>query len=145
MRYFLIMLAFLVSLSSMNALARDSALFLSLADAMSRPDYKERLNAGVKFYFGKSTYPKPVSKKGEFVTNKKTNAFGKSDQRACEWVLLSALLSLQDRALAEGGNAVVDIVSYYKKNQFSSKDEYECHAGSVMAGVALKGRVVKLP
>ena len=81
---------------------------------------------------------------GKFVSNKKTNAFGKSDEAACEWVLLSAMLSLQDRVKAEGGNAVININSYYKKNTVSSETEYECHAGAIMAGVALQGEVVKI-
>jgi hypothetical protein len=51
---------------------------------------------------------------------------------------------LAGRARTEGGNAVINIVSYYKKNVFSSATEYECHAGAIIAGVALKGTVVKL-
>jgi len=58
--------------------------------------------------------------------------------------MISALKELAERAKTEGGDAVVDIVSYYKKNVFSSATEYECHAGNIVAGVALKGRVVKL-
>ena len=34
--------------------------------------------------------------------------------------------------------------SYYKKNTVSSETEYECHAGAVIAGVALIGDVVTL-
>ena len=49
----------------------------------------------------------------------------------------------QTRADSEGANAVVNIVSYYKKNVFSSPTEYECHAGAFVTGVALKGMFVK--
>ena len=55
--------------------------------------------------------------------------------------MLSALISLRDRAEDMGGNAVTKIVSYYKKDTFSSETEYECHAGGFVAGVALKGTV----
>lgn len=130
---------------SAESYARDDALFLSIDSAMQSSDFKSKLNSGVKFYFGGQAYPSPKSVKQEVVANRKTNAFGKSDQRACDWVLLSALIALQERALAEGGNAVVDITSYYKKNEYSSETKYECHAGSIMAGVALKGRIVTLP
>ena len=76
---------------------------------------------------------------GEDVTNKKTNAANKTDEQACRWVALSALRVLQDGAKSRGANAVVDIVSYYKKNEFKSASNYECYAGSILAGVALKG------
>lgn len=81
---------------------------------------------------------------GEDVTNKKTNAANKSDVEACNWVALSALLALQDGAKSRGANAVVDIVSYYKKNEFKSATNYECWAGTFVAGVALKGTYAKV-
>jgi uncharacterized protein YbjQ (UPF0145 family) len=78
------------------------------------------------------------------MSNKKTNAFNKTDKRACEWAFLSAMLSLQQRALSEGGNAVVNIRSFYKRHEVSSATEFECGAGAIMAGVTFKGDVVKL-
>lgn len=41
-------------------------------------------------------------------------------------------------------NAVMNISSYYKKREFVSDTEFECGAGFVMAGVTLKGDLVKL-
>jgi len=38
----------------------------------------------------------------------------------------------------------VNIVSYYRKIEMSSPTDFECHAGAVIAGVALKGDFVKL-
>ncbi len=81
---------------------------------------------------------------GGFKTNKKTNAFAKSDEDACNWVFLSAMISLKERAIKEGGNAVVDIKSNYKNNLTSSSETFQCGAGAVMAGVALTGKVVTL-
>ena len=40
-------------------------------------------------------------------------------------------------------DAVVNIESNYKNRQFSSETEFECGAGAIMAGVALKGTLVK--
>lgn len=134
-----------ICVASASAFARDDAHFLSISQAMQTSDFKERLNPNVKLYFADQIYPQPREIKMEVVSNRKTNAFGKSDQAACEWVLLSALLALQERAVLEGGNAVVGITSYYKKNEFVSATEYECHAGAIMAGVALKGRIATLP
>jgi hypothetical protein len=37
-----------------------------------------------------------------------------------------------------------NIVSYYNKKVMSSATEFECHAGAIMAGVALKGDFVKI-
>lgn len=128
-------------LGAVNAQARDDALMLPIQDVLD--NYSDKLDSDVKLYFGEQSYPKPSKQMGTFVSNKKTNAFNKSDEEACQWVMLSALLALQERAVREGGNAVVDIVSYYKKNKMSSETEYECHAGKLMAGVALQGRVVR--
>ncbi|MFA5494737.1 MAG: excinuclease ATPase subunit [Porticoccaceae bacterium] len=145
MRHFICIAVAILALFSLNTHARDTKHLLSIDNAMKSPAYEEKLNAGIRFFFGDTAYPEPSRRFGDYVSNKKTNAVGKSDLKACEWVLLSALISLQERAVAEGGNAVVNIRSYYKKNEFSSDTEYECHAGAVMAGVALIGEVVRLP
>jgi len=95
--------------------------------------------------FGIPGQPVSVQQRlGEDVTNKKTNAANKSDAEACRWVALSALRALQDGARSRGANAVVDIVSYYKKNEFKSSTNYECYAGTILAGVALKGTYAKV-
>ena len=52
---------------------------------------------------------------------------------------MSVLVAMQDQARSQGANAVVDITSNYKKQEFSSSTQYECAAGAIMAGVALKG------
>ena len=54
------------------------------------------------------------------------------------------MLSLEQRAKELGANAVINIKSNYKKAEMSSETEYECHAGAIMAGVALKGDFVKI-
>lgn len=145
MRYVLSLCLVLATVFCGSALARDTKHLLSIEEAMNTATFEEKLNPEVRFFFGDASHPAPQKRLGEYVTNKKTNAVGKSDQDACRWVFLSALLSLEQRALAEGGNAVVNVRSYYKKNAFSSKTEYECHAGAVVAGVALIGDVVRLP
>lgn len=129
---------------SLPAAARDTTHYLSISEALNSEAYQGRLDSDIKLYFGKQTHGAVSANHGNFVTNRKTNAFGKSDQKACEWALLSALLVLQERARNEGGNAVVNIASYFKKNEYVSDTQYECHAGAVMAGVALKGDVVTI-
>jgi hypothetical protein len=123
------------------ALARDTRLKLPIKDAMETPAAKEALGTNVKFVFGSKAGGKEI---GTYTSNKKTNFANKSDKEGCEWAFLSAMIALKERALAEGGNAVVNIQSYYKKNEFSSATEYECAAGAFVGGVALRGTVVKM-
>ncbi|HYM34048.1 MAG TPA: hypothetical protein VET48_01570 [Steroidobacteraceae bacterium] len=124
--------------------ARDDRLHLSIKDAMETADAKAKLTGEIKFFFGSQKYPKPAQTMGTFTSNKKSNFANKSDKVGCDYVFLSALLALQDRAVKEGGNAVVDIHSIYKNAPFKSETEYECGAGSFVGGVALRGTVVKL-
>lgn len=125
--------------------ARDTRLLLSIDEAMNTPAAKEKLDPSIRFVFAGQSHPRATRDFGNFVTNKKTNAFNKSDEEACRWVMLSALLSLQDRVKSEGGNAVINIESYYDRQPMASSTQYECHAGALMAGVALQGDVVTLP
>jgi uncharacterized protein YbjQ (UPF0145 family) len=111
---------------------------------MTTEDAKVTLDVGVRFFFGDQKHTEIVTRIGTYTANKKTNAFNKSDQEACKWAFLSAMISLQDRAIAEGGNAVVNIQSFYKKREFTSATEFECGAGAMVAGVTLVGDVVKL-
>ena len=124
--------------------ARDTKHLLPIKAALEVKDAEEKLDGSIKFYFGNQETPKIVSKLGTDVSNRKTNAVGKSDEKACNWAFLSAMIALEKRAKQLGANAVVNIVSYYKKDVMSSATEFECHAGAVIAGVALKGDFVKV-
>lgn len=127
-----------------SATARDARVRFSIAEAISAPDAAAKLNDKVKFFFGDSASPATERSFGVFTSNKKTNAVGKSAKVACEWAFLSALLSFQDRALQLGGDAVINIKSYYKRNAVSSATEYECGTGNIVVGVTFQGEVVKL-
>ena len=130
--------------SSACALARDDVNDFSLDDAMSTQKISSAIGDGVSFYFGDQEYPTIIQKFGEFRSNKKTSAFGKSDKAACQWAFASAMKSLKQRADKEGGNAVINIRSNYKNNLTTSDSIFKCGAGSVIAGVALVGDIVKL-
>ncbi|MFJ4372376.1 excinuclease [Pseudomonas japonica] len=120
--------------------ARDTALYLPFEKVVQQMTAEKKLDGSVKFYLagvqpkGKVTVVSPGA-----VTNKKTNAFNKSDEAACEWALQSALLTMQDAAKRVNANAVTNIASFYKKNERKDAVTYECHAGAVMAGVAIRG------
>ncbi|CAK13303.1 hypothetical protein [Pseudomonas entomophila] len=125
--------------------ARDTALYLPFEKVVQQMLAEKKLDGSVKFYLagvqprGKVSVLSPNA-----VTNKKTNAFNKSDEAACEWALQSALLTLQDAARKANANAVTNIVSYYKKNERKDAATYECHAGAVVAGVAVKGDLSRI-
>ena len=141
-----ILLACLVGsvMMSTNALAKDDRVKFSIEPLLSSDKAKQAL-LNVPVYFAGQPHAEPTKVWGEVSTNQKTNAFLKSNQEACEWVLLSALKALQEKARREGMNAVVNIRSNYKHQEFVSSEEFECGAGNVIAGVALKGDLVTLP
>lgn len=129
---------------SSNAVARNDQEMFLLENALNTPAAKEKLNPAIKLYFGSQNHPKVAKELGEWKTNKKTNGFNKTDKEACEWVFLTAVLELQERAQKEGGDAVINIMSNYKNVERSSETQYMCGNGTFTAGVALKGTVVKL-
>ncbi|MCH2086075.1 MAG: excinuclease ABC subunit A [Pseudoalteromonas sp.] len=130
-------------LFSANSFARDDLQTLPVQALLETSKAKQAL-LDIPLYFADQSHTSIKTNYGEVITNKKTNAFNKTDREACEWVMLSALKALQERAVREGMNAVVNIQSYYKKREFVSQTEYQCGAGTFVAGVALKGTLVKL-
>ena len=99
-----ILLALLVLFVSFPAQARNTQLMFPYKAAMGNEEAKLKLGDDVKFYFGDQKHPAVGRKIGTWVANKKTNALNKSDERACQWAFLSAMVSLRQRAMREGGN-----------------------------------------
>ena len=140
-----VLLALIIGLFSLSlpTHARDDIQSFSIKEAFANPKFQEKLGKDIKFYFGQQKHGKLLRSMGEFKTNKKTNAFNKSDKQACEWVFLSALIQLQNKARELGGNAVIKIESNYKDNRTSSEETFRCGAGTFVAGTALAGTIVK--
>lgn len=124
--------------------ARNTLHKVSIEEALAWGEEEGVLKDSVKLYFGTQSHAAIERNIGTYTANRKTNGVGKSDEKACKWAFLSAMVTLQDRAIAEGGNAVVNIHSYYYKNEFSSETEFECGAGAIMSGVTMVGDVVVL-
>ena len=124
--------------------ARDTKLMLPIKDALNyvgkKHTAKDVLDPNIQLVFGKGGGT--VIRKG-LVSNKKTNGFNKSDEEACHWAFLSAVKQFQEAARDAGATKVVNLVSYYKKREFKSTTEYECHAGAFVVGVALMGNLAK--
>jgi hypothetical protein len=131
-----------LALASTSAFARDTRLLLPIADVFAMPEAAGRLDPNFRFFFGKQPAPEGEAR-GQVVANAKTNASNKGDVEACKWVMLSALVELQEKARRVGATSVVAIDSWYKKIIFTSETEYECHAGNVVAGVTLRGQAIR--
>lgn len=139
-----LLLLLIATILSSSAFARNDVLDYSIAEVMEMEHAKTALGNQVRFYFGDQPYGETSATYGEFRTNLKTNAFNKSDKEACQWVFLSTLLSLRDRAIEVGANAVVNIKSNYKNNLTVSDTTFRCGAGALIAGVALIGTGVTI-
>jgi hypothetical protein len=142
MKRHLMLAALCATLVTSHAFARDTAASYPVDAAIASEPGK--VTPDVTLYFAGQSHPAVAHSYGEFATNKKTNAFGKSDLQACQHVFLSAAMELQDRARKEGGNAVINIKSNYRNELTESATEFTCGAGAVIAGVALVGDVVTL-
>jgi uncharacterized protein YbjQ (UPF0145 family) len=122
--------------------AADTVHNFDFKAAVDRAVADGTLDGSVKFYLkGNKAGGKVLEQ--DIVTNQKTNGFGKSAEKSCDWVLRSALIQLDKAAKARGANAVTNIVSYFKKNEAQSSTTYQCYKGMAVASVALKGDLVK--
>lgn len=134
----------LASLAAGPAVARDTKYMVPLKDVLDMPEAKAKLDGSVRFFLKGDKTPKVLERFDEDISNKKTNGVGKDDLVGCKWAALSALIAFQDSAKQHKANAVVDLVSYYKRSETASATEIECHAGAVVIGVALKGRYARV-
>jgi hypothetical protein len=125
------------------ASVRAESQLYPIAQALNSPEARAKLDPAVKMFFGRR-HPPVAVKIGVWPTAKRGNILGRSNQLACDYSLLSAVLSLQGRARREHANAVVDIASSYQDVPTVSETQYVCDVGLLRAGVALKGTVVRL-
>lgn len=131
----------LTSLALAACAPRDTTHYYSIQDALNSAEAKEVLNPKIKLYFAKPAAGSVV--KAGLVSNRKTNAANKSDEASCRWAFLSAVKQFQETAEKQGATKVGNIISFYKKKPYRSATQYECHAGNLMSGVALKGDIVR--
>ena len=124
--------------------ARNTRLHLPLATVLSGPDAQRTLDPGVQLYFGRQPFAEPVTRFNLTTSDKNSNFLNKTDEDGCNWVFLSAVKGLQQAARKMGGNAVVNIVSIYKKEEIVSETHFECNAGTFVGSVVLRGEVVLL-
>jgi uncharacterized protein YbjQ (UPF0145 family) len=126
------------------AAAKDQIQHYPFANAVAEATKSGKLDGTVKFYLhGNNPQGQVNVIKSDVSVNRKTNAFGKADQKTCDWALQSALIALQAAAKQAGANAVIDIVSDYG-DEYRDSEKYECHVGFLMSGVIMKGKLAKV-
>jgi uncharacterized protein YbjQ (UPF0145 family) len=147
-----------LSLCVASVQARNVAVFLPIQDAIKEDKANSRLSGIVDFYFGTQPYPAVETtlsqgvvayKKGSVVVNQGVDIYMRgsivrTEEESCHRTFLAALAELQEKARRMGGDAVINIESYYKKISFKSSDKYECRAGTAKTGVMLRGDIVRL-
>ena len=134
----------LILSSAHSVLAADQILMMPIRPALESVDGRAMIDGDVKFFFGKNRPARVAHQYGNFTANNKVHVFGRSTGEACNLVFLNALEDLQKRARRVGANAVVGVVNYFRRREVSSDDSYECNLGAIVAGVALKGDLVKV-
>lgn len=127
------------------ARARDDRMLFNVDTTLASAEGKDRFDDTVQFYFGERPYPQPSQTFGVHTSERRVFAPSRTDDVACQLAFIEALAALRDAAKEAGANAVVDIKSIYKNREFRSETQFECRAGYVVTGVALEGRLVRLP
>jgi uncharacterized protein YbjQ (UPF0145 family) len=128
---------------ALPSVARNDRYTFPLQPTLDSPNFAQQVGTSVKFTFGDQSAP-AGDRIGDYVSNERQHFHGKTEEGACRDTLLSALADMRDRAARLGGNAVVGVVSYFRKVTFSSPTDFECHAGSNGVFVSLMGTIVKL-
>ncbi len=135
----LALLAALAAFTAAPAYARDDYQTYSLELVWAHPDYASKLG-DFKFVFGDSVSGQSL---GTTSTRKATNGVTKSDQTACVWAMLSALIAIKNDAVGRGGSSVQGIKSTVSGMPVSSSTEFQCRSGFTNSRVYLEGVVVK--
>ena len=125
--------------------ARDTAVYLPFDKAVAEATRSGKIDGSVKFYLagntpaGKVTVVSPGA-----VTNKKTNAFNKSDTEACEWVVQSAIISLHQAREKRRRQRRDQHRQLLQEQRAQGCADLRMPRRRIMAGVALKGDLAKI-
>jgi len=142
--FYKIVTALAITFLATTASARNDVDNYSIADALKSDEAKSILGSDIKFYFGTQGHGDIITEHSEYRVNRKTNGSNKTDKDACNWVFLSVMKELRDKARNVGANAVVNIRSNYQNNTTTSNETFQCGSGTFTSGVAFIGDVVTL-
>jgi uncharacterized protein YbjQ (UPF0145 family) len=87
---------------------------------------REKPDESVRFFFAKQETPQIITRLGNDVVHRRVGARPVDAEKACNTAFLLALADSQKRAKKLSANAVVNIISYYKKVEMSSTTEFKC-------------------
>jgi hypothetical protein len=102
------------------------------------PEYQEKIG-NFRFVWGNN----PGRGLGTTQTRKATNGVNKSDEAACAWAALSALIALKADAEKRGGSSVQGLKSNVTGTPFSSSTEFQCISGFTNSRVYFQGVVAR--
>jgi hypothetical protein len=135
-----ICLLILAFLSSATALARNVEHYFKVSEAVASEKGQRLLN--IPYHFSGQNLPNISRKIGTWTGTGKASGFMRSDIASCQTAFVTALLSMQKRAQAEGANAIVNLRSVTRNKTTESPTDYRCVAGSTIVHVSLRGDVV---
>lgn len=136
-----VIVALSLIMASMGVAHANDVYHFDFNQAVANAKAKGLIDGTVSFHLAGTGGGQIIKK--DLVSNKKTNGFGKSPEVSCEHALHSALIQFQSSAKANGATKVVNIVSYFRKNEYKSSTQYECHDGKTTTGVTIKGDLAK--
>ena len=125
--------------------ARAAVVVMDFQQALNSDEVKSALGDDVTFYLSGAKTPVVRKPFQEVVGNASTIRWFGSDQKACLAVLSKVLQTMRDRARQQGGNAVVNVIGYYKKNELVNSSTIECYTGAQVRGhITLKGTAAEV-
>jgi hypothetical protein len=138
-----VLLMSILLVSPVTAFARDTEHFYSAEQAVQSERGRAHL-LRIPFYLKGQEHPPVKTPLVEVTTSQSTRGAFRSDEASCRVAFLSAVRVLQERAQANDGDAIIDIVSVTRDEQTESSTQFRCVAGSMVVNVGLRGTVVEL-
>ena len=147
-----VLLCCALSLFTLTTQARNTRILLPIQEVLRLSKTKEVIGQDIALYFGDKSPEIAQNPLGEVYGHGKADPYTKTssghnrprdDETTCREAMRTALAELVQQARARGGNALVDISSFYDRTELRSNDVYECHAGMTRAVVELKAKVVR--
>ena len=125
--------------------ARGAVVLIDFQQALNSDEIKKALGDDVAFYLSGATTPVVRTSFQEVIGNSSTIRWYGSGQKPCMVVLLKVLQIMRDQAKQQGGNAVVNVIGYYKKKELVNSSMIECYTGAQVQGhITLKGTVAEV-
>jgi hypothetical protein len=127
-----------------GTVSASGALRLQRSEALALPE-AAKLDPAIRLYWAGESHPAPQQDFGVFLSEKRSSSMHRTDEEACRWSLLSALLLLQSFAREHGANAVVGIHSLEGEQPLPNGRDFACENSGYSNYVRLRARIVTLP